>query len=106
MKRLEPAVIDTHAVSTFIKMGGTLRFVAVGEGGGRVSYTVVGITPNGDELSIVLPKTGKPRVFRSADAAVAYHASHFPYADTVTLPHHPRRESTVETDSDIDFDAD
>jgi hypothetical protein len=103
MKRHEPTVIDSYAVRTFIKMGGTLRFVAVGEGGGRVSYTVMAVTPGGEELPIVLPKTGKPRVFRSADAAVAYHASHFPEATSITLPHHPRSET--DRDVDAEFEA-
>jgi hypothetical protein len=82
-----PRVISSNAVRTFIHGGGKLRYEPVDDGGGeRRRWELIAVTPEGEQLPVVVARTGEPRVFLSANAVVAYHEQMFPDAEGVFIP--------------------
>jgi hypothetical protein len=82
-------VISSNGVRTFITAGGTLRYVPVEEDGVQ-KWALVGVTPAGEELPVILSRTGEPRMFFSANAIVTYHQSLYPDDGGVFIPYHEK----------------
>ncbi|SCZ73531.1 hypothetical protein SAMN04488118_11751 [Epibacterium ulvae] len=69
-------VIISNAVPLFLEKGGCLEYrpVAVEKGW---HWELWGIYPDRDEQPILSVKTGQQRIFKSADALLAYHVRLF-----------------------------
>lgn len=53
-------------------------------------WELYGILPDGTEQQVKLSKTGKPRIFKSSDAVIAYWLDLYPEASEITIPILPR----------------
>jgi len=77
----------SNYVRSFVEHeGGSLRFAPIRDDDGRLCWELYGILPDGTERKVMLSKTGKPRIFKSADAVVAYWQDMYPQATEVFVP--------------------
>lgn len=77
----------SNYVRSFVEQdGGSLRFAPIRDEDGRMCWELYGILPDGVERKVMLSKTGRPRIFKSADAVVAYWQDLYPEASEVTIP--------------------
>lgn len=77
----------SNYVRSFVENdGGKLRFVPKKDEYGRPYWELYGILPDGTEQQVKLSKTGRPRLFKSADAVIAYWQDLYPEASEVTVP--------------------
>jgi hypothetical protein len=49
-------------------------------------WELYGVLPDGTEQQVKLSKTGKPRIFKSSDAAISYWLDIYPEASEVLVP--------------------
>jgi hypothetical protein len=94
-------VITSHGVRAFVKSGGRLKFVPI-EHDGAEAWLVRGITPEGEEMPIMLSRAGTPKILGTASAVYGYHKKMCPHEDAVLIPHHPRKSDTPPDDADTD----
>lgn len=77
----------SNYVRSFVEQdGGSLRFAPIRDEDGRMCWELYGISPDGVERKVMLSKTGKPRIFKSSDAVIAYWQDLYPEASEVTIP--------------------
>lgn len=77
----------SNYVRSFVENdGGSLRFAPIRDEDGRLCWELYGILPDGTERKVMLSKTGKPRIFKSSDAIIAYWQDLYPEASEVTIP--------------------
>ena len=81
----------SNYVRSFVEQdGGSLRFSPIRDEEGRLCWELYGILPDGTERKVMLSKTGKPRIFKSADAVIAYWQDLYPEATEVSISILPR----------------
>lgn len=81
----------SNYVRTFVEEdGGSLRFVPKLDEDGRMCWELHGILPDGTERPVMLSKTGRPRIFKSSDAVIAYWLDLYPRASEITISILPR----------------
>jgi hypothetical protein len=77
----------SNYVRTFVeKDGGQIRFRARRDEGGRLSWEVLGVFPDGSEEQVTSSNTGQYKTFRTADAVVAYWIGLYPDERYLQLP--------------------
>ena len=77
----------SNYVRSFVEQdGGSLRFAPILDEDGRMCWQLYGILPDGTERMVMLSKTGKPRIFKSSDAVIAYWQDLYPDATEVAIP--------------------
>ena len=77
----------SNYVRSFVENdGGSLRLVPKRDEDGRMCWELYGVLPDGTEQQVKLSKTGKPRIFKSSDAAISYWQDIYPEASEVTVP--------------------
>jgi predicted DCC family thiol-disulfide oxidoreductase YuxK len=77
----------SNYVRSFVENdGGSLRFAPIRDEDGRMCWELYGILPDGAERKVMLSKTGRPRIFKSADAVIAYWQDLYPGATEVSIP--------------------
>lgn len=77
-------VISSYVVREFIRGGGSLRYRPGRDELGRY-WEVLGIDRDGNEIPVIIGRTGLPKRLRSADAVVGYHKKMFPTVREVTV---------------------
>ena len=77
--------ISSYAVRLFVRAGGTLRYEP-GKGEDGRYWKVFCVDKDGDDLPVIIARSGDPRILRSAAAVVNYHKSMFPDAKEVLVP--------------------
>ena len=91
-------VLSSYVVREFIAGGGKLRYRPGRDELGRY-WEVLGVDREGNELPVIIGRTGHPKLLRSADAVVGYQAKMFPGTREVLVPVH---EDENGTDQDVD----
>ena len=77
----------SNYVRSFLEQdGGSLRFAPIRDEDGRMCWELYGISPDGTERKVMASKTGKPRIFKSSDAVIAYWQDIYPEASEITIP--------------------
>jgi hypothetical protein len=83
----------SNYVRSFVENdGGSLRFVPKLDEDGRMCWELYGVFPDGTERPVMLSKTGKPRIFKSSDAVIAYWLDLYPDAKAINIPIFSRNE--------------
>lgn len=90
-------VISSYVVREFVAGGGSLRYVAEQDDDGRY-WEVIGVDRDGNELPVIIGRTGLPKVLRSADAILTYHKRMQPSAREVTIQLHEVGSDTDDSD--------
>ena len=81
----------SNYVRSFVELdGGTLRFAPVRDEDGRMCWQLFGILPDGTERQVMLSRTGKPRIFKTSDAVIAYWQDLYPKATDISISILPR----------------
>nr|WP_282128046.1 hypothetical protein [Roseobacter litoralis] len=78
-------MVTSDAIPAFIKRGGKLEYRPVYTQGGW-NWELWAISPDASETHVVSSKTGEPRVFKTADAVLAFHLRQYPDADGLFIP--------------------
>lgn len=73
----KPKVIVSNVLPSFLQMGGYLEYRPVAAGQGW-HWELWAIVPKGEASPVISTKTGDARVFKSADAVLAFHMRYFP----------------------------
>lgn len=77
----------SNYVRSFLEQdGGSLRFSPIRDEDGRMCWELYGVSPDGTERKVMASKTGKPRIFKSSDAVIAYWLDYYPEASEITIP--------------------
>ena len=91
-------VLSSYVVRQFVAGGGSLRYRPGRDELGRY-WEVVGVDRNGNEIPIIIGRTGLPKLFRSADAILTYHKKMLPKATDVIVQLHDDEDNN---DQDAD----
>lgn len=92
----KPRVITTDAIPIFLQRGGKLTYRPLHSPRGW-TWELWALHPDGKEEPIINSKSGEDRIFKSADALVAFHMRIFPDAKFVPVP---VPEQSTDDDSD------
>jgi len=77
----------SNYVRTFIERdGGRIRFRAIRDERGRLTWEVLGIFPDGTEEPVTSSNTGQYKILRTADAVVGYWVHLYPNEPYLQLP--------------------
>lgn len=81
----KPRVITTDAIPILLSNGGSIHYRASHSPNGWI-WEPWATYADGKEEPVINSKTGEVRIFKSADAVVAFHMRVFPDAHEITLP--------------------
>ena len=95
MSRRPVMLISSYVVRGFVTGGGSLRYHAIRDETGAKVWEVCGVDRDGNEIPVIVGRTGFPKILRSATAIVNYHKSMLPQAHEVVIPLH-------DDDGDVD----
>lgn len=84
MERSNRKLLMTSQLRDFIGRGGTVEYVP--EDDGKRVWHLIAVATSGSRYRVYVPQTGNPRVFKTADALVAFHETMFPEDDQVVVP--------------------
>lgn len=80
-----PRVITTDALQLFLQRGGKIEYRPIHTPKGY-NWELWGVHPHGNAEPVVSSKTGETRMFKSADAVMAFHLRLYPDHDGVWIP--------------------
>lgn len=83
-----PPVLGIH-VRDEVGRGATLSYVPFTSNKGRLEWEVYITLPDGVRQPVLVSKTARPKVLKTADAVVSYHRDLFPQSDGVFVPYPP-----------------
>ncbi len=81
-----PPVLGIH-VREEVSRGATLSYVPFVSDKNRLEWEVYITFPDGDRQPVLVSKTAKPKVLKTADAVVSYNRDLFPQSEGVFLPY-------------------
>lgn len=86
-------VVTSDAIPAFIKRGGKLEYLPIHTSNGW-NWELWAISLDESKTHVVSSKTGEPRVFKTADALLAFHLRQFPEAGGLFIPIAPEEHET------------
>lgn len=89
-------VVTSDAIPAFIKRGGKLKYLPIHTSSGW-NWELWAISPDASRTHVVSSKTGEPRVFKTADAVLAFHLRQYPYASGLFIPVAPEQHGIAAT---------
>ncbi|OBY25166.1 hypothetical protein [Leisingera sp. JC1] len=83
--RINRPVVTSDALPSFFKKGGRVEYRPINTPKGW-QWELWAISPDGHEEIVTSSKTGGPRVFKTADALLAFHIRNNPGANGLFIP--------------------
>ena len=83
-----PPVLGIH-VREEVGRGATLSYVPFVSNKDRLEWEVYITLPEGVRQPVLVSKTAKPKILKTADAVISYHRDLFPHSEGVFVPYPP-----------------